>query len=50
MIKNPQISVSRDIIGQEYVCETTRHNNITIKRNFEVWRGQLFAGMRLFNA
>lgn len=38
----PKISISHDFLGQEYVTETTRNGNITVKRNFEVWRGQLW--------
>lgn len=49
-MKNPQITTTRDFRGQEYISEITRYGNVTVKRNFEIWRGQFFAGMRLFNA
>lgn len=36
---SPKITTTRDFLGQEYVCETTRNGNVTTKRSFPVWRG-----------
>lgn len=36
MITKPQIKVVSDFRGQQYVCETSHHGNVTVKRNYSV--------------
>ena len=36
MITKPQIKVISDFRGQQYVCETSHHGNVTVKRNYSV--------------